>query len=93
MELNSTIYLQQLKIEMKKRGLNPKGLLLMDYRNQLNFKQEREYHDAKMAAEKRTRELQEMFPGTLGIDTHKYETEWLADAIKSNKKLAMIVRT
>lgn len=92
MEFNNTLYMQQLKIEMRKRGLNPKGLLMADYRNMLNFSQEKLLHDAKKAAEKRTWELQNNFSTMLGIDKNKLDADWIADAIRGNKKLAMVIR-
>ena len=92
MELNNQLFMQQLKREMRERGLNSRGLLMQDYKNTLNLDQEKELHRAKIAAEKRTRELQDMFPQALGINQYEQDARWvkeMVDSVRKNEKLAM----
>lgn len=92
MIFNNTLFMQLYKGELRKRGIPTKGILMADYRNILSLDQQKQMHEAKLAAEKRTRELQNTFSGTLGIDENKQNADWIADAMRSNKKLGMVIR-
>ena len=46
--------MQLYKGELRTRGLNTKGILMVDYRNIRSLEQQRQMHEAKLAAEKRT---------------------------------------
>ena len=91
MDLDETIYQQQLNKEMRNAGLNPKGTLMHEYRRTLTFEQEKLLAEAKNKARKRTMELQTMFPGTLGTGQNRLNAGWIADAMKENKPLCEAV--
>lgn len=89
--MNIELREEQLKREMRARGLNTKGLMFFDYRKTLTVDQEKQLLAAKNAAEKRTLELQELFPTMLGINTYKQNAEWLANFMKKNGRIGVRV--
>lgn len=79
MELNVELNSEQLKQELRKAGLNPNGCMMSDFRRSLSFEQEKLYQKCKDNAEKRTKELQNLFPATLGIDRRQLTADFIAN--------------
>ena len=82
MIVNQELFSEQFRIELIKRGLNPKAGFYTDYVRGLSIEQEKQLMEARNAAMKRTRELQNLFPATLGVSHGKLAEEWIARAEK-----------
>ena len=85
MEIYNTVF----RNELKRLGINPRGMMFHEYRNTLTFDQLKLYHKAKVYAEMRTKEIQQTYLTiTYADQKNNMHTDWLKTAIKSNKHLS-----
>ena len=81
--LNNELFCQQVRRELRDRGIDPRILDRQAYNEFLskgksfNMNVEKQIEQARIAAKKRTLELQNKFP-SMNVDTDRYAREFVA---------------
>ena len=79
--LNNTLYIQQINVQLRKRGLHPDIMDSQRYNEMLNsgrtynMNVEKQIEQAKQDAKAETRRLQDLFP-SFEVDTERYAQEF-----------------
>ena len=85
MEIYNTIF----RKELKRLGINARGMIFHEFRNTLSFEDLKLYHKAKVYAETRTKEIQQTYLNITCADQkttmHK---DWINLAVNGNKALS-----
>ncbi len=73
----TTVKMYMIKQELRRAGLPTRGVLAQEFKN-MNFEQEKKWHQIKTKAHKRTEELAKAFPFAFGeYKKSQYDAEFI----------------